>query len=345
MRIAGIAAAYPTNVVSNDQILQKILEQSASTFIGDLQHLRRALEIQFELIGIRERRICKPGESALPYILGACREAIQRSNVSPGDIDLVIYAGVCRGFLEPAMAYVVADAMGVQSAHCFDVLEACMSWTRALFVAETLLKTGAYRCVLVVTGEMSVSQLPDVNYRIETLLELKHRFIGFTLGDASSATVVTGEGGDWEFNFFSVTAGQNLCYLPLPWSEDYAHRPRLASCEPFTFYAHYDEMMKLGMEFGFRMSRAFRHVIGDASLVDQIFCHSDQMASYRAWARSWGAEEKLYLTFCEHGNCASSCVPLGMANAWTQGALQRGSRVAVMVVSAGIACALVSFEF
>jgi acyl-CoA:acyl-CoA alkyltransferase len=346
MRIAGIAASYPTNVVSNEAIVEKVLEQSAESFVGDLEHLRRALELQFEWIGSRERRVLERGEPALPYILESAREAIRRSQIRAEEIDLVIYGGVGRGFLEPAMAYVVADALELQSAHCFDVLEACMSWTRAMFIAETLLKARAYRCVLVVTGELVVSHALEVQYRIEKLTDLKYRFLGFTLGDAATATVVAAEGQDWSFDFFSVPAGQNLCYVPLPWSADYAVRPKLPSPQPFTFYAHYDEMMKVGAEqFLFKMSRAFRRTFNDGCPVDRIFCHADQIASYRSWAKSHGAEEKLYQTFREHGNCAASSVPLGMANALRQGKLERGDRTALMVVSSGIACALVTFEF
>jgi acyl-CoA:acyl-CoA alkyltransferase len=49
--------------------------------------------------------------------------AFRKASVTSGDIDLLIYCGVDKGFVEPANAYFFADALGMR-AQCYDLVDA-----------------------------------------------------------------------------------------------------------------------------------------------------------------------------------------------------------------------------
>ena len=46
-------------------------------------------------------------EKAIDVVLRASRDALAEAGVTPGDVDLVLYTGVARGWMEPAMATVI----------------------------------------------------------------------------------------------------------------------------------------------------------------------------------------------------------------------------------------------
>ena len=65
------------------------------------------------LTGIAERRWWAPGYALSDGATAAARHALTASNVRTADLDVLIYAGVCRELFEPATACHVASNLGV----------------------------------------------------------------------------------------------------------------------------------------------------------------------------------------------------------------------------------------
>src|SRR5262245_17010173 len=91
----------------------------------------RALRIpagQLEaMTGIVERRWWEPGYAVSQGATAAARKALAATQVRGRDLDVVIYAGVCREHFEPATACRVAAALEVKpSAFVYDVSNACL---------------------------------------------------------------------------------------------------------------------------------------------------------------------------------------------------------------------------
>src|SRR5258708_3076196 len=77
------------------------LEHRLSPLYDKLQLPHGQLET---LTGISERRWWEPNFSVAEGATRAARKALRASNVHPNDVDVLIYAGVCRGPFEPATA-------------------------------------------------------------------------------------------------------------------------------------------------------------------------------------------------------------------------------------------------
>src|ERR1041384_4896161 len=79
------------------------------------------------LTGIAERRWWEPGYPLSQGAIAAARKALDASGVRPDEVQVVIYAAVCREQFEPATACKVAAALGVSpDAAVYDLSNACL---------------------------------------------------------------------------------------------------------------------------------------------------------------------------------------------------------------------------
>ena len=79
------------------------------------------------LTGIRERRWWEPGYPLSQGAVAAGKKALAAAGVSPADIGVLIYAGVCREQFEPATACRVAAGLGISGdTTVFDISNACL---------------------------------------------------------------------------------------------------------------------------------------------------------------------------------------------------------------------------
>src|SRR5437762_772200 len=79
------------------------------------------------LTGIIERRWWEAGYPLAEGAVAAARKALVAGSVAAKDIDVLIYAGVCREQFEPATACRVAAGLGISAdAAVYDVSNACL---------------------------------------------------------------------------------------------------------------------------------------------------------------------------------------------------------------------------
>src|SRR3954447_9780372 len=143
MRIAAISYKIPSKLLTNNDIIETLDRSNPN--LSKLSRLRylQTVRLLYNRIGAQTRyvRDIERGERASDIILSAVDEALDKADLAPTDIDLVIYCGVGRGFIEPANAYFYAKARGMHGASCFDVTDACMSWTRVVQIAYLMMRS------------------------------------------------------------------------------------------------------------------------------------------------------------------------------------------------------------
>ena len=109
-------------------------------------------------------------------------------------MDLLIYTGVARGWLEPATANLFQAELGLTNATCFDILDACASWIRSMAVADSFLQQGTYKTVMILTCELSANEYAE--HELKSVEELESFFSGYTIGEAATATILTADEPD-----------------------------------------------------------------------------------------------------------------------------------------------------
>ena len=106
--------------------------------------------------GIQERRWWEPGFSVAEGATLAARKALDRSNVTAKDLEVVIYSAVCREQFEPATACSVAAKLGVGSnALVYDISNACLGVLNGILDIANRIELGQIRAGVVVSCETS----------------------------------------------------------------------------------------------------------------------------------------------------------------------------------------------
>jgi len=165
-RIQGTGSYVPENAVSNQSLADR-------TDTSDKWIASRT--------GIRERRIASPHQTTSDLASHAASSAIESAGISNQDIDLIIVATVTADQPLPSTAMHIKKKLRIRnSCPAFDIAAACSGFVYGMHIADCFIKSGAYRCVLVIGVEL-LSRFVDWRDRNSCVL----------FGDGAGAVVLT----------------------------------------------------------------------------------------------------------------------------------------------------------
>ena len=170
-----------------------------------------------QLTGIKERRVAD-GEFALDIAVKACENALALSSYESEDIDLIISCSISRitkkntYCYEPSISTLIKNKIGAANAMTFDVVNACAGMFSGVYVMNSLIKSGAIKCGIVVSGEY-ITHIADQATR-----EIRNSFDGqlasLTVGDAGAAVIMdksTNGSGIHHLDMMNVSKHSKLC--------------------------------------------------------------------------------------------------------------------------------------
>jgi 3-oxoacyl-[acyl-carrier-protein] synthase-3 len=129
--------------------------------------------------GIIERRWASPDETIQMMSVAASRKALERSGVEPAQIDTVIVSTVTHLHQTPAIATSIAAEVGATGAAAFDISAACAGFCYATAMADSFIRSGASKYVLII----GVERLSDMTNKSD-------RSTAFLFADGAGAAVV-----------------------------------------------------------------------------------------------------------------------------------------------------------
>jgi len=183
-RLISAGAYIPKERISSREIMEQI--DSKTRFDIPYDWLERTT-------GVKERRIAADDIPPSDMAVHAASEAMEIAGITPSEIDLIIYAGMSRDYLEPATAHVIQSKIKADNAVGFDVTNACHGFMNGIHLMDTLIATGQARRGLVVTGEkawrytrLAMDALKQTHER-QDFLRLAS---GLGLGDAGAAVIM-----------------------------------------------------------------------------------------------------------------------------------------------------------
>ncbi|MEV0249015.1 3-oxoacyl-[acyl-carrier-protein] synthase III C-terminal domain-containing protein [Nocardia sp. NPDC050712] len=347
MRIRSAVAGLPSRTVGNADITSLITEHSAQSFDGDFDDALRKVEYYLKYAGSDSRQWLDAGERPIDLLRTAANQALAQAELRREDIDLLIYTGIGRGFIEPGGAYHTAAAIGLQNAHCFDILDACMSWTRAVQVTESLFRTGQFRNALIVNAEFNLRSggvvFPQL-FKIPRLEALESIFPAYTLGEAATATVLTAEDNEpWEFRFASRPDLAPLCNVTLEGYEGYCDPSDKLAANGVGYFTSFGfEMHEQGAADGFAV---FEQLAPPVDEVKALFTHASSKRYWQGMADKVGLGSAIHHVFDRTGNVVSASVPAAIASALEADLVRPGDRAVGWVGSAGMSFGAFTFVF
>jgi len=110
--------------------------------------------------GIKERRILKGKNKGTSYMaIKAAQDLIQKKQLNPKDIDLVIVATATPDMQAASTSAFVATKIGATEAFSFDLIAACSSFLFAMTTAASYIESGYYKKVLLIGADKCSSMI------------------------------------------------------------------------------------------------------------------------------------------------------------------------------------------
>ncbi len=168
--ILGTGHSYPEGILTNAE-LEKMVDTSDEWITTRT--------------GIKQRRKAAPGEYTSQFAVRAGRQAIERAGLQPDDIDLILCATVSPDQILPSTGCIIQAELGANKAAAMDLVAACSGFLYGLTLADTMIRTGQSKNVLVIGAEV-LTQYVDYTDRQTCVL----------FGDGAGAAVLGPMNGD-----------------------------------------------------------------------------------------------------------------------------------------------------
>lgn len=344
MRIAAIAHAVPSLIVDNDEAIRRLREHNADRFpVAELDRFESQIRAQWRVSGTAERHVSAPDEPALGFAISASQQALNEAGLEAADLDLIVYSGIGRGWLEPATAPSIQHAIGAANATSFDVLDACAGWVRGLDLVSALLPARHWRHAMIVNCEIGMDRYAALD--LPSAADPESGFAALTVGEAATATIVThAPDSDYHSVFRTFAEHFDLCMIPLENAYRFAVPPLAPTRAPGRFFVASNQLIAFAVR---RISDLYRaEPLFSEDSYSIVFTHAASSRSTEMLLRSFGLPLELgYDIHPRFGNVSSASVPLAMSLAAREGRLQRGQKILLAIGSAGVTIAFASFTF
>jgi 3-oxoacyl-[acyl-carrier-protein] synthase-3 len=129
--------------------------------------------------GIVTRMRASKNRSLMDMAVEASNEAIQKAGIKPAEIEAVIFSTITHPYQTPSAASLLAELVGANPAPAFDISAACAGYCYGIAQADSLVRSGTAKFVLVVGGE-----------KLSDFVDPTDRSISFLLGDGAGAAIV-----------------------------------------------------------------------------------------------------------------------------------------------------------
>lgn len=120
--------------------------------------------------GIKERRILKdPGKGSSYMAIKAAQNLLEKRNLDPTEIDLVIVATATPDMPVASTAVYTATQIGAVNAFAFDLSAACSSFLYGMSTAASYIESGRYKKILLI-GADKMSSIIDYTDRTTCII-------------------------------------------------------------------------------------------------------------------------------------------------------------------------------
>ena len=258
--------------------------------------------------GIKERRILKKEGAGTSYLATkAAQNLIEKKQIDPLEIDLVLVATATPDMLVASTAAYVASEIGATNAFSYDLSAACSSFLYGMSTASSYIESGRYKKVLLIGAD-----------KMSSIIDYTDRTTCIIFGDGAGAALFEpnneGLGFQDEYlrsdgigrNFLKIDAGGSI----LPSSKETVDKRQ--------HYVYQDgkSVFKFAVS---NMADVSGKIMERNNLshddVDWLVPHQANKRIIDATARRMGVEDsKVMMNIHRYGNTTSATLPLLLAD-------------------------------
>lgn len=315
----------------------------------------------FQRSGIRQRHFAPEGVGASDLGLEAAKRAIEAANISPREIDYILFATMTPDYIFPGSAALLGAKLGLEGVPALDIRQQCAAMIFGLQLVDGLIKSGAARTILFVGAEAHAGFMPWEDWDVlmgesdrEVSPEAKkrandHRALAVLFGDGAGALVFRATDRDAGLVKLKLhTDGRYAKALYVPgggfrtrpyWKaehfEQQAHVPRMDGKELFRFAVT-------------KLPETARALCVDAKItidkIDWFLAHQANQRINEYIRNQLGVPaDKMPMNIDRFGNTSAGTLPILIDEQTRAGKLKRGELNMLLALGAGIhwGCALV----
>jgi 3-oxoacyl-[acyl-carrier-protein] synthase III len=295
-KILGTGSYVPECVRTNDD-LEKMVETNNEWIV--------------ERTGIRERRIAQEKDTTASMAYAASMLALEEAGITANDLDLIIVGTTSGQNAFPSVACELQNLLGTSGQAAFDLAAACAGFSYGLSVANSYIKSGQAKNVLVV-GVDALSKACDPSDRTTIIL----------FGDGAGACVI---GASEEPGIYSADIhadGKHGDLLKLP------NIDRITR-EPQWMYMKGNEVFKVAVNtLSHLVTETLQQNGIDRSELKWLVPHQANLRIIAATARKLGLPmDQVIVNLDKYGNTSGASVILALDEGIRSGRIKRGDLI------------------
>lgn len=280
--------------------------------------------------GIRERRIAGPDEFASTFCVRAANQILEKGQIDPLDIDLVVVATVTGDMIFPSTACYVQEQIGAWKAGAYDLGAACAGFIYAMASAGAQIEMGHVRNALVI-GVDVLTKYVDWSDRSTCVLfgdgaggVFLRAMEGTDRGLERTVLLADGRGA----KFINFEAGGSRFPIGTPQAEGKRRSIYMNGPETYRFAVN-------------AMGDACCRVLEEAGLtandIDLFVPHQANLRIIDSARERLGLpQERVFVNVDRYGNTSAGSIPIALCEAEAAGRLRPGMRVMTVGFGAGL---------
>ncbi|MDL2284068.1 ketoacyl-ACP synthase III [Oxalobacter sp. OttesenSCG-928-P03] len=314
-KIIGTGSYLPSRRVTNEELVNML----AATGVESSDEWIRSRS------GIAARHFADESMQSSDLGAEAARNALEMAGVDPNDIEMIIVATATPDFLGgfPNTASVIQEKLGIMNGcAAMDVQAVCSGFVYALTVADSFIRSGVHKKILVIGAEV-----------YSRILNFKDRTTCVLFGDGAGAVVLSAsdEPGITGARLHADgTYGDILC---IPGKLNHG------AIEGQAFlYMDGTAVYKLAVTLMDRVGMEVLEMTGTStSEVDWLIPHQANIRIMQSCAKKMGiTSDHVVETVEQHGNTSAASIPLALDTAVRDGRVKPGQNVLMVALGGGL---------
>jgi len=314
-KIVGTGSYLPPRRVSNQELTEQLANDGIET----------SDEWIFSRSGITARHYAEKGVQSSDLAVEAARQALSMAGISSGSVDLIIVATSTMDYVGgfPSTACVVQEKLGITNGSpAFDVQAACSGFVYAISIADSFIKAGMYKNVLVIGSEV-----------FSHILNFKDRTTCVLFGDGAGAVVMTSslEPGILATKLHADGSRKDILCMSKKKTGDGL------SEDKYLLHMDGQAVFKLAVSVLERIANEVLETAGMiSSEINWLIPHQANIRIMRNTARKLGiGDDRMVVTVKQHGNTSAASIPLALDQATRDGRIKTGHNIMMEGVGAG----------
>lgn len=319
-KISGLGHAVPQTIVTNED-LSKILDTSDEWIT--------------ERTGIKERRFFDPEiEGTLAKMAKkAANMALERAKMSKDEIDFIIFASITPDYFFPGSSVLLQRELEMDTIGCLDIRNACSGFVYSLSVADQFIKTGMYKNIMVVGGEIQSTAI-DMTDRGRSTAVIFGDGVGVAILSASDeqgilSTHLHAE-GKYAEELFVKDPGSSR-------TKEERQPEQILDTSGFKVYMNGNMVFKHAVV---RFQEVIEEALNQNNLtakdIDMLIPHQANLRISKFIQSKLGLpDENVFNNIQKYGNTTGASIPIAMSEAWEEGKIKDGDLVCLAAFGSG----------